>query len=93
MIRWLILALVSALLFAQTGQQIPETDDPDHPGVPAYCIARDENGRAKNCGVCSMCDKDAGENPRCKTWCLKGKCFCWRACHVTSLHHSEPHGE
>lgn len=82
--RILILTATIALaIVAWQSRDIPETDDPTHPGQPHWCQNYNDpnTGYRSNCTECRRtCKPGESEDNRCKTYCRKGQCRCNHGC-------------
>ena len=89
MVRLLLLILAGLAVVAQTGgnREIPILPDGDHKGQPEHCIARDQNGEKKNCGICDRVCTGEHNDYKCKVYCRKDKCLCHPECALTGHHH------
>jgi hypothetical protein len=82
------LALFTAAVALQQGD-IPPTNDPSHPGQPAWCQNTDSPEHKHNCECVDMnadpdqsghCDKSQQESAKCKVYCRKTACKCKTKC-------------
>ena len=67
----------------QISREIPPTDDPSHPGQPAWCqnYTDPNTGFKHNCMECRRkCEPGEPEDNKCKTYCRKGACKCNHGC-------------
>jgi hypothetical protein len=60
-------------------------DNPQHNGQPQWCSGVDEDGFAKNCGICARRCGMEHNAPECKTYCRAKACKCHPECGTTGL--------
>lgn len=89
--RWLLLPVLAALLFAQQGDA-PNDPDQEFPGQKMWCNNYHDNAHKCHCALATNCDAHRQKSPdlngdgdaemgsRCKTYCKKDHCHCLSPC-------------